>query len=118
MELKFVHDTTAGGSLMGYIFNVTRAEIEKVFGAPTFDESVEPFSGDGKLTVSWCLRFADGTDAEIYDWKRYEMGTPAMNERIDWNIGGSKFRAVELVAELLGVTPRTSHDVLTRAGLA
>jgi hypothetical protein len=116
--MEFVHDTTAGGSLMGYIFDVTRAEIEKVFGAPTFDESVEPFSGDGKLTVSWCIRFADGTDAEIYDWKRYEMGTPAMNERITWNIGGSKFRAVELVAAELGVTPQTSHSLLVRAGLA
>lgn len=115
--MEFVHDTTAGGSLMGYIFDVTRAEIEKVFGKPTFDETVE-FSGDGKLTVSWCLRFADGTDAEIYDWKRYELGTPAMNERIDWNIGGSKFRAVELVAKSLGVTPRSRQDVLVRAGLA
>jgi hypothetical protein len=115
--MEFVHDTTAGGSLMGYIFDVTRAEIEKVFGEPTFEESVEPFSGDGKLTVSWCLRFEDGTDAEIYDWKRYELGTPAMNERITWNIGGSKFRAVELVAAELGVTPRSSHDVLARAGL-
>lgn len=115
--MDFVHDTTAGGSLMGYVFDVTRAEIEKVFGAPTFDSSVVDFSGDGKLTVSWCIRFADGTDAEIYDWKRYELGTPAMNERIDWNIGGSKFRAVELVAELLGVSPKSREDVLARAGL-
>lgn len=116
--MEFEHDTTAGGALMGYIFDVTRAEIETVFGKPTFDESVEEFSGDGKLTVSWCLRFEDGTDAEIYDWKRYELGTPGMDERITWNIGGSKFRAVELVAAELGVTPQTSHSLLVRAGLA
>lgn len=116
--MEFEHDATIGGSLMGYIFDVTRAEIETVFGKPTFDEAVEPFSGDGKLTVEWCLHFEDETEATIYDWKRYELGTPAMNERTTWNIGGDKFRAVELVAKLLGVTPKSSHDILTRAGLA
>lgn len=116
--MDFIHDETAGGSGMGYIFDVTRAEIETVFGKPTFDEAVEPFSGDGKLTVSWCIRFEDGTGAEIYDWKRYELGTPAMDERIDWNIGGDSFRAVELVAAELGVTPRSRQDILVRAGLA
>jgi hypothetical protein len=116
--MEFVHDTTIGGSLMGYIFDVTRAEIETVFGEPTFDEAVEPFSGDGKLTVEWCLRFEDGTEATIYDWKRYDLGTPAMDERTTWNIGGDEFRAVELVAKLLGVAPKSSHDILTRAGLA
>jgi hypothetical protein len=116
--MEFEHDTTAGGSLQGYIWNVTRAELETVFGKPTFDEAVEEFSGDGKLTVEWCLRFEDGTDATIYDWKRYELGTPGLHERIDWNIGGNKVRAVELVAAELGVTPHTSHDILVRAGLA
>jgi hypothetical protein len=116
--MEFVHDATAGGSGMGYIFDVTRAEIEKVFGKPTFDEEVEPFSGDGKLTVSWGIRFADGTGAEIYDYKRYELGTPGMDEQYDWHIGGESFRAVELVAQALGVTPRSRHDVLVRAGLA
>ena len=116
--MKFKHDPKAGGSGMGYIFDVTRAEIEKIFGKPTFDEAVEPFSGDGKLTVSWCIRFEDGTGAEIYDYKRYELGTPGMNERTDWHVGGNSFRAVELVAAELGVTPRSNHDVLVRAGLA
>ena len=116
--MKFEHDTEIGGSVMGYIFDVTRAEIEAVFGKPTFDEAVEPFSGDGKLTVEWCLRFEDGTAATIYDWKRYELGTPAMDERIDWNIGGDSRRALEIVAEMLSTTPRTSHDILVRAGLA
>jgi hypothetical protein len=116
--MEFEHDESIGGSLMGYIFNVTRAEIETVFGKPTFDEAVEPFSGDGKLTVEWTLRFEDGTAATIYDWKRYELGTPAMHERTDWNIGGDKFRAVELVAAELGVTPKSTHDILVRAGLA
>jgi hypothetical protein len=116
--MEFEHDPEIGGSGMGYIWNVTRAELETVFGKPTFDEAVEPFSGDGKLTVEWCLRFEDGTEATIYDWKRYELGTPAMNERTDWNIGGDSFRAVELVAAELGVTPRSRQDILVRAGLA
>lgn len=116
--MKFEHDATFGGSGQGYIFNVTRAEIEAVFGKPTFDEAVEPFSGDGKVTVEWSLRFEDGTYATIYDWKRYELGTPAMDERIDWNIGGDSRRSLQIVAEMLGVEPKTSHDILVRAGLA
>lgn len=109
---------TVGTCGQGYIFDVTRAEIEAVFGKPTYDSQVEEFSGDGKITVEWTLGFEDGTIATIYDWKRYEMGTPEMNERITWNIGGNRHRAVELVAEMLGVEPRTNHDILVRAGLA
>ncbi len=116
--MKFEHIHEFLGSGQGYLFDVTRAEIEKVFGAPTFDEAVEEFSGDGKVTVEWSLRFEDGTYASIYDYKRYELGTPAMNERIDWNIGGDSFRAVELIAKELGITPRSRHDILVRAGLA
>lgn len=107
-----------GTSGRGYIFDVTRAEIESVFGTPTYDEAVEEFSGDGKVTVEWTIGFADGTIATIYDWKRYELGTPAMHERIDWNIGGNSSRALELVAEMLNTTPRTNQDILVRAGLA
>lgn len=116
--MKFEHVQEFLGSGQGYIWDVTRAEIEKVFGKPTFDEAVEPFSGDGKITVEWSLKFADGTYASIYDWKRYDLGTPEMNERIEWNIGGDSFRAVELIAAELGVTPRSREDVLKRVGLA
>ena len=116
--MRFTHTRNARGSGQGYIFDVTRAEIEAVFGQPTFDEEVEEFSGDGKITVEWSLRFEDGTYATIYDWKRYELGTPAMDERTDWNIGGNSPRALELVAEMLGVQPRTNKDILARAGLA
>lgn len=109
---------TVGTSGQGYVFDKTRAEIEAVFGKPTYDEQVEEFSGDGKVTVEWAINFADGTVATIYDWKRYELGTPAMDERIDWNVGGNSPRALALVAEMLDTTPRTGHDILVRAGLA
>jgi hypothetical protein len=117
--MEFTNDIeTMGTCGQGYIFDVTRAEIEAVFGKPAYDEAVEEFSGDGKVTVEWTLGFEDGTIATIYDWKRYELGTPAMDERIDWNIGGNSKRALEIVAEMMGTQPRTSHDILVKAGLA
>lgn len=115
--MEFKHVREFRGSGQGYILDTTRAAIEKVFGKPTFDEAVEDFSGDGKITVEWSLQFADGTYASIYDYKRYELGTPEMNEEYDWHIGGNSFRAVELVAQALGVSPKSRDDMLRRAGL-
>jgi len=81
----------SGTSLQGYI-ETTKAELVSVFGDPiTFGDS-----GD-KVTIEWGIRFEDGTIATIYDWKRYELGTPADNERMTYNIGGLNQRAVELV---------------------
>jgi hypothetical protein len=82
-----------GTWLQGYT-DATRRELEATFG--------EPFDGDGyKTTTEWAIRFDDGTIATIYDWKRYEMGAPAMDERIEWNIGGREPIAVERVEDAL-----------------
>jgi hypothetical protein len=88
-----------GTSLMGYTGKLTRAEIESVFGKPWESDGD---SGDGKVTVEWILRFEDGTIATIYDWKRYEMGTPRANELYDWHIGGENQNAISRVMEALG----------------
>ena len=98
-------------SLRGHI-QTTLANLIDVFGEPI------RFGEGDKVTVQWEVQFDNGIVATIYDWKRYELGTPAMNERIDWNIGGDSFRAVELIAKELGITPRSRHDILVRAGLA
>jgi hypothetical protein len=75
--------TSTGTSLRGYI-TATREEIEAVFGEPTFADN-DPMD---KVTTEWYIQFDDGTFGTIYDWKRYAMGAPRMDERTEWNIGG------------------------------
>jgi hypothetical protein len=84
-----------GTSLQGYVFDKTRADLEAAFGSP-----VEYEEGD-KVTLEWILIFDDGVTATIYDWKRYELGTPGMYESVDWNIGGKTYLASERVSEAL-----------------
>jgi hypothetical protein len=73
----------------------TRAELTKTFGEPIEYEMGE------KVTLEWGILFEDGTIATIYDWKRYELGTPAQNEKIVYHVGGMSPRACELVTEAL-----------------
>ncbi len=92
----------SGTSLQGYI-TATRYHIQRIFGEPTYTNGIED-----KVTVEWVISFdteeEDQVIATIYDWKRYEQGTPAMDELIYWNIGGHSTEAVERVAKALGVT--------------
>lgn len=90
-------DTSPNGCLQGY-FTTTRREIEEVFGEPTVISD-----GWDKITVEWVIQFEDGTYASIYDYKRYEEGTPKMDEIYEWHIGGKNFRAAELISEAMGV---------------
>jgi len=77
IPIKNVHGT----SLRGYV-TTTKRILEEAFGEPVF-------YGEGdKVTVEWIIRFADGSVATIYDWKRYEEGTPELDEVFEWNIGG------------------------------
>lgn len=96
--MKFTTDNVSidGTWLQGSIV-ATRRELEAAFGAP--------FDGDGyKTTTEWAICFEDGTISTIYDWKRYELGAPAMDERITWNVGGRSFAAVERVEDTLLVS--------------
>lgn len=82
--MKFTKDpsVTNGTSLQGYTETTMRTLID-VFGQPEY-------YGEGdKVTVEWCLLFEDGTIATIYDWKRYELGTPELDELMHWNVGGT-----------------------------
>jgi hypothetical protein len=71
-------------SLQGYM-QAHYHQLVEVFG--------EPEGGGDKTTVEWCLKFADGTVATIYDWKEYE--TPMGN--YNWHIGGRNNLAVARV---------------------
>lgn len=70
--------------LMGYATSTRRA-LEQQFGTPfTYSQR----DSDGKVTTEWIIKFEDGVVATIYDWKRYEMGAPALDEVYEWHIGG------------------------------
>jgi hypothetical protein len=87
--MKFTNDADANGtSLQGYV-QAYYHQLVEVFG--------EPEAGGDKTTVEWCLDFADGTVATIYDWKEYE--TPMGLHR--WHIGGYNSDAVNAVHETL-----------------
>ena len=86
-------EETSGTSLQGYTEPTTRAELTAIFGEPVTYE-------DSKITLEWGMRFGS-TIATIYDWKRYETGTPANDEIIAYNIGGNDQNAVVLVDTLI-----------------
>ena len=72
---------TSGTSLQGYI-TTTMRELIAAFGEPTFY-----YPGE-KITVEWAHTFKNGMVATIYDWKRYELEAPDMDEVMEYNIGG------------------------------
>lgn len=87
-----VNGTHLQGSVM-----TTRARIEAVFGAPTYDTD----DNFDKVMTEWIIAFDNGTVATIYDWKRYEQGPVGMDELYDWHIGGHTSDAVTKVKSLL-----------------
>jgi hypothetical protein len=86
-------DVANGTCLQGYI-TTNYATLVKAFG---------PSLGEGdKTTQEWILVGNDGTVATIYDWK---YGTTPMHT-CQWNIGGNKPQAVELVLNALKGTAK------------
>jgi hypothetical protein len=83
-------DISNGTSLQGYV-TTTMRDLIAVFDEPTFY-----YPGD-KVTVEWTHMFSDGSVATIYDWKRYDLGAPDMDELMEYNIGGFNRDVVELV---------------------
>ena len=84
----------SGTSLQGYTHPTTRAELTAVLGEPVV------YEGGDKVTIEWGIRLGS-TVATIYDWKRYEAGTPANDEVMAYNIGGNDQNAVVLVDTLI-----------------
>lgn len=82
-----------GTSLRGEIV-ATRAELTAVLGEPI------QYEGGDKVTIEWGVRLGS-TVATVYDWKRYEEGTPTDHEAIAYHIGGHDQKAVLLVQTLV-----------------
>jgi hypothetical protein len=95
-KMRFTTENVSadGTWLHGHIV-ATRRELEATFGAPSFE------GDDGKTTTEWDILFIDGTISTIYDWKRYDLGAPSMDERITWNVGGTTYLSVERVEDSL-----------------
>lgn len=82
-----------GTHLIGEI-ETTRAQLTAVLGEPTEYEE-----GD-KVTIEWGVKLGN-TIATVYDWKRYEEGTPEMDEVYSYHIGGVDSKALVLIESLL-----------------
>jgi len=95
LKLEELSDQLDNTHLVGEI-TVNRMHIERAFGEPTFYGS-----SDDKVTVEWVIVFDDGTVATIYDWKRYDLGSPLIDEMYSWHIGGKNYEAMYLVKQAL-----------------
>ena len=100
-------EETTGTWLQGSVLT-TRAKLTKAFGEPMQYEA-------SKITIQWGIKFEDGTIATIYDWKRYELGTPDIDEEIIYNIGGYDPKAVTNVTDAL--KPKIKHSVFIEGRL-
>ena len=83
-----------GTSLQGYV-TTTLDTLIGTFGEP------ERFGAEDKVTVEFTILFDNGTVATIYDWKRYEDGTPSLDEVYEYHVGGHNLEAVALVKQAL-----------------
>lgn len=94
MRFEYAESQEANASsLKGYV-TTTRNILTQIFGEPNYGES-----GDGKITVEWILKFNNKHIATIYDWKQYELGTPALDEVYEWHIGGFSYEVVSMIQE-------------------
>jgi len=86
----------AGTSLQGYI-TTTRATLNAALGDPVqyANQDIQD-----KINFHWAIQ-EGRTVATVYDWKRYELGAPNMNEQIEYNIGGNCREAADLVQALV-----------------
>jgi len=101
---------SAGGYLLGEVA-ATFKEMLDTFGVPMNGGDEE------KISATWNVRFADGTQAQLYDWKatrRYyhddrfptveEFLDVTSDRKISWHVGGTDPRAVGLVSAAVDAT--------------
>jgi hypothetical protein len=96
MQITIDNALGSGTSLQGYV-TTTLADLQEVFGKPLF------YAEGDKVTVHWSVVFEGKTLATIYDWKRYDLGTPGLTEVMQYNIGGLSKDAVYLVKKALNI---------------
>ena len=95
MEMKKTNEVS-GTSLQGTI-TTTKAQLLATFGEPNWTSNDE----NEKVTIEWGMAFEDVTLATVYDWKRYEEGTPDIDEVYAYHIGGLSPLAVTRITEAL-----------------
>ena len=96
MEFYASHYIDATGtSLQGHVVTTQRDLID------TFGEPIRFEEDTGKTTLEWIIQFVNDEIATIYDWKRYELGTPGMDEVCEYNIGGNSRDVVSLIKEAM-----------------
>jgi hypothetical protein len=92
-------DNIEGTHLIGEV-RTTRADLTALFGKP-----IEYGDEGDKVTIEWGIKWGE-TIATIYDWKRYEEGTPQMGELYNYHVGGLDYKALDLVNGLLDLGKR------------
>ena len=91
-------ESTGGTYLQGYV-RASYKQLLKAFG--------EPHGNDGyKTDFEWSFRFADGTVANIYNWKNGhnylgEAEGLELDDITEWHVGGFNEKAVARVLEKL-----------------
>ena len=94
-EFDFIVGGSADGThLQGDVYT-TREDLIIAFGRPLLWCDAE--CSIDKVTTEWVITFSDGLVATIYDWKRYELGAPRLNEDYSWHIGGTDPEVVRRV---------------------
>ena len=93
--------TNVGGTfLQGYI----KASYEQL--VKTFGEPHDPDGDNYKTDVEWAFEFADGTIANLYNWKNGknylgEAEGLELNDIYEWHVGGFSEKAVAKLLEKL-----------------
>ena len=93
---KTGHFNIGGTHRVGELEGVYKKDIEKVFGPPTWDQG----SADDKVMFEWSIKFPDGTQATVYDYKQYNVVPDEINY---WSIGGRTPIAVYYVKKAMGL---------------
>jgi hypothetical protein len=92
-----------GAGLAGHV-TATRAQLTELLGEPNTEGSE-----DGKVTTQWYLTFPNGSVATLYDYKRYELGAPAMHEMCVWHIGARTQMGVDALLKELATLQQSDN---------
>ncbi len=96
--MKKTLNTANGTSHHGQVFITSRADLEKVFGPPHYEDGPEE-----KVQAEWVFETQEGDVFTIYDWKEYRHYSP--QKAIEWHVGahtsGAAHRALQEIEDAL-----------------
>ena len=98
-------DPRESSHLIGEVDFLTYADLEAMFGAPTWTED-----WSDKVTCQWELAFTDGKKTfyvDVYDWKATQLYDPSneaatYKEVTDWHFGCDTEKAAPMVRAFIG----------------